>query len=90
MAAMGIALSESSPLIQFAVGIQRRLAIEAVVVHTRDCAACAEANGTSCEIAVPSASTHASPLAPATTSMRVIFSDGTPAYCLRKRYVWAP
>ena len=53
MAAMGIALSESSPLIQFAVEIQRRLAIEAVVVHTRDCAACAEANGTSCEIAVP-------------------------------------
>jgi hypothetical protein len=53
MAATGTALSETSPLIQFAVEIQRRLAIEAVVVHTRDGAACAEANGTSCEIDVP-------------------------------------
>jgi len=53
MAAMGSALSESTPLEEFALEIQRRLAIEAVVVHTRDCAACAEANGTSCEIEVP-------------------------------------
>ena len=37
----------------FAIEIQQRLAIEAVVVHTRDCAACAEANGTPCEIEVP-------------------------------------
>ena len=44
--------SESTPLEELAIEIHQRLAIEAVVVHTRDCAACAEANGTSCEIEV--------------------------------------
>jgi sugar/nucleoside kinase (ribokinase family) len=47
------ACSESAPLEEFAIEIRQRLAIEAVVVHTRDCAACAEASGTSCEIEVP-------------------------------------
>ena len=91
MAAMGSALLESTPLVQLAVEIQRRLAIEAVVVHTRDCAACAE--GERNVLRNRSADLHhptASPLALATTSMRVIFLDGMPAYCLRKRCVSAP